>query len=349
VHELPDSSGDLLFATIADGYTELVGGVERHLGTPGQLGLRSVYQIENTTAGTLYIAGDDEPPVMLKRGGWEPVAVAPPYARHPDEPALIPPATTWSETKVLVDPAGTIYTVSAGAISPGTRATGTWRGGRPVALGVEQSNLVTQAALVTPDGQLWTVWYGEVYRFTGGKWVLAGTYDAKPPGGLDVSFDVQVLTTSGPPWVLHDRQQKRLMLFSHDPAREHPNLVPLPVTEGGASLPIEAAIPWRSGAVLLATDRGLRLYDVAKRTIAPAPVPSFSAPVKAFCRDRRGRLWIAGDGLWLVDARGQTLQALDGLPTGHSQVVAIAPDPAHDDGVIASLSERGILFVHGGP
>ena len=164
-----------------------------------------------------------------------------------------------------------------------------------------------------------------------------------------MSFAVQVVPTSGPPWVLHDAGTKRLMLLSHGPAREHPALVPLPVIERGESLRIDAAIPWGTGGVLLATDHGLRLYDPAKRALAPAPLPPFPAPVKALCRDRRGRLWIAGHGLWLVDAGGRTLYALDGLPTGRSPVVAMAPDPAHPDGVVASLDERGILFVRGGP
>ena len=64
------------------------------------------------------------------------------------------------------------------------------------------------------------------------------------------------------------------------------------------------------------------------------------------CRDGRGRLWLAGQGLAVVEAAGKAPVPLDEVPMiGRTTINALAADPEHADGVIAALSERGVVFV----
>ena len=63
-------------------------------------------------------------------------------------------------------------------------------------------------------------------------------------------------------------------------------------------------------------------------------------------RDGRGRLWLGGEGLAVLEADGKTLHPLDELPKlGRSKIEALAADPAHADGAIAAVADRGVVFV----
>ena len=51
-------------------------------------------------------------------------------------------------------------------------------------------------------------------------------------------------------------------------------------------------------------------------------------------------------GLWLVDPAEKTLHSIDRVPTiKHNKVFSLAPDPHHDDGMIAALGPRGVAFL----
>src|SRR5207253_3837690 len=108
------------------------------------------------------------------------------------------------------------------------------------------------------------------------------------------------------------------------------------------------AISWTEGHLLLATDEGMRVYEKASGKLLPAPLPEPGRPVKLLCRDGLGRLWLAGEGLWMLGRDGRTLHSLDSLPMmGRTEVAALASDAKHADGIVASLGERGVLFVRG--
>ena len=70
---------------------------------------------------------------------------------------------------------------------------------------------------------------------------------------------------------------------------------------------------------------------------------------KPLIKLRRGRLWLGGNGLWLLDAGGTSLEAFDRVPwISHRQILDIEPDPHELDGVIAALGSSGVAFIKAG-
>ena len=77
---------------------------------------------------------------------------------------------SWYETKVLVGAEGSIYTVSGTGVSPGTRTTGQRVGGKAERIGRETSSLYPSESFLTADGTLWNAFFGELSRFSKGRW-----------------------------------------------------------------------------------------------------------------------------------------------------------------------------------
>lgn len=138
-----------------------------------------------------------------------------------------------------------------------------------------------------------------------------------------------------------------MLRLSYEPTVETPRLDVIPVhDEDDRRLAIRDAIPWEPGVLLLATYEGLRLLDLDEPIVGPSPIGRPDGTVRRLCRDGSGRLWLAGDGLWLVDPETDEPVAMEALPMlGRSKVAAIAPDPERPDGVVAAIEGRGVVFV----
>jgi hypothetical protein len=115
------------------------------------------------------------------------------------------------------------------------------------------------------------------------------------------------------------------------------------------SLPAELgkvhdALALESGQILLACTAGLRLFDEKSGKVSECPFVPPKGEVLALCRDGRGRTWLAGSRVWVVDARG-TVHDLGGLKRYSAVAHAIGADGADATGVIVALGGRGVLFV----
>ena len=167
---------------------------------------------------------------------------------------------------------------------------------------------------------------------------------------LQIGWGVRARRRRRAPWLLLDRDQSQLLRLAHGPGFQDPKLDKIKVAEGNAVLKVRDAIPWSEGTLLLATDKGLRLFDTATDRVRPSPLRAPDRPVASLTRDGLGRVWLGGEGLWLVDPDGKTLHDVGALPMiGRTPVVTIAADPGNRDGVILSLGARGVVFVRVAP
>ena len=349
VHAPGREKGGLLFATIGDGYVSLDGAKEARHAVAGQLGASRVNRVENTAEGALVFGGyDDLNPWQFREGGWREADLTPPFkpaTADGPEAAVEGPDNAWRENTVLVGPRGSVYTVSATGWSPGTRTTARWHDGKPQVLGREQSSQVAQATFVTPDGELWSAWYGDLRRLIEGRWRdVARLPGADPKGpqveqvgenqfqivgrGLEIGWGLKTVGTAGPPWVLLDGREGHLLRLAYGAGVKDPALTLLGVSEGGKELPVRDALPWSDGVLLLATDAGLRTYRPDTGLVARAELPEPLRAVRVLARDGSGRLWLAGDGLWLVEPGGKALHDLAPLASiGHGPVERTRPRP----------------------
>ncbi len=120
--------------------------------------------------------------------------------------------------------------------------------------------------------------------------------------------------------------------------------------DGDRKLTVVDAIPWTEETLLLATDQGLRTYEIVSGKVALAQLSSLDRKVSRLCRDHLGRLWVGGDGVAMVEADGKTVHTFDAVPMlGRSAISALAPDPAQPDGIVAGMGDRGVLFLQAKP
>lgn len=327
-------------------------------------------------------------PWRLRDGRWEIAQFRLPIGLPAvDERGLVGgPVSSWFETRPFVGPRGTLYVVAnarnnvyGDPDNPSRFVTARWRNGRAEVLGNEPTGIDPDAPFVTPDGVLWGAviiaadpWVEKtegrvlLLRFIDGTWTTvaerpaeSGSPEAKPfvhgdhswPGvRFDITCGLRVVNGSGPPWILLDRQVKGLRRLAHGPNFRDPRLSWIPLSEGGRVLRVYDALPRPEGDILLATDAGLRRFDAATNTLGPGPLPAPGHPVTSLARDGLGRVWLGGEGLWLVDPDGKTLHDVGALPmVGRTPVVTVAADPGHRDGVIVSLGARGVVFVRVAP
>jgi hypothetical protein len=354
--EEPGKPFGLVFGTRLDGFVRLIDGKETHHELPGQLSAGEVKRIEDSSEGILAVDESDENDHEYWRfrdGAWGAVSFAPPCQPLPHAPDFegAPDAEAWDKTITLVGRDRSIVTVSATDELPGTRTTSRWRAGKAEVLGRELSRLNPSGCFLTPDGRLWNADRGILQHFVDGRWTVAATYietrglvDAR--ARIGVGYGLRAVNDGGPPWILLDGYRGQLLRLSHGPGFKDPRLNSVPLSEAGEPLKIRDAISWTKAELMLATDRGLKLLALDGDKLAAAPINTGGRSISRIRRDGRGRLWLGGDGLAVVEAGGTVVHSLDDLPMlGRAKVDAIAADPDHPDGVIAALGEHGVVFV----
>jgi hypothetical protein len=106
------------------------------------------------------------------------------------------------------------------------------------------------------------------------------------------------------------------------------------------------AMAWNKGQIILGTDRGVLLYDMGSSGLSKPPFPAPAEKIRALCRDGLGRVWMAGEGLWVTDTAGKQLRDLRAAsPVAPANIRILAIDSAHRDGVFTALDRRGALFL----
>lgn len=348
VHLPRQGTAAYVFATIGDGYVTLDRGETSSKAIPGQLSTSGAVRLQNTSEGTLVFERDYGLPYWrIGSSGWEVASLAPPLeSASPDDDlaAFEKNSLMWDETKVLVDPAGKIFTVSSTNLSPGTRTTARREGGRSERIGREVSSLSPEYSFLTADGTLWNAYFGELKRFENGQWkVVAQLPNNNGPGEL------RPLNASGPPWVLLDEDHHLLWKLDHGKDGQKVTLSRVALSDAKKAIEIRDAISWSPNSLLLATSDGLQRYDLTSAKTSPAALPEPPQPATCLVQDGRGRLWLGGKGLWLLDKGATSLESFHRFSwIARSEVSDLEANPREIGGVIAALGPNGVAYVQAG-
>ncbi|MDR3620917.1 MAG: hypothetical protein P4L85_16315 [Paludisphaera borealis] len=358
----PARSGEpFVLATIEDGYITLEGAKAVPHAIPGQVDTIGIDDVTNSVEGLLlrdrFDLRETEVSTVWRLGkeGWETVDFSPPFEMAPanPEPNYEEDYTSWHFPYVLVRPDGAIFTVNQSRASPGTRTVARWTDGKAVRMGREVSYNYSTDSFITPDGVLWNDSLGRLLRFQNGKWEVAAGKPYDPvslepiQGNLYTPGRVKPIPTKGPPWILLAPWDQALWRLAYEADGKNTKLARLKLDEGAGDLKILDAIPWTGDLLMLATSAGLRTYDPAKGKLARVDLPEPPKPASKLARDGVDRLWLGGEnGLWLSEKGAKEVESLDPVPAiKGTRVDAIGPDPAHADGVVAVLQDRGIVFL----
>jgi hypothetical protein len=107
--------------------------------------------------------------------------------------------------------------------------------------------------------------------------------------------------------------------------------------------PWRARVQWDERTDLLASEQGLCLQPRGTGSCSPLTLPGVDLAVTAFARDEAGRLWLAGEGLWVVGKSGRVVAV-------HSKLGFMTDSVVHhilaiDGTLVLSLGDRGVAVV----
>ena len=349
----PDGSPSWLFATRLDGLVRLSGGKQTDHALPGQFGGETIGRLVNSAEGILALGDSEDAEAWRYRdGGWSPASYQPAYRPHPGTPDArdAEDGGGWSVTKILIGRDGSIVTVSAAMwVAAGTRTTARWRDGKPEILGSEGATFEPSSCFLTPDGTLWSAQLSTLRRFVDGRWAEVGEDGRVHRADWnELKLNLVAVNDAGPPWILHDPDHRMLFRLTYGDGFKDPRLTIESPAGAGSRRFARDAIPWTKAELIVATEDGPRTFAIDGGRLAPAAtaLDTRGRSISRLARDGRGRLWLGGDGLAVLDADGRTLHSLDDLPMlGRSRIEALAADPDHPDGVIAAVEGRGVVFV----
>jgi len=105
------------------------------------------------------------------------------------------------------------------------------------------------------------------------------------------------------------------------------------------------AVPDRGGWSLVATARGLLRFHPEDGALEPIPSPSPGEEVKSLCRDGDGRLWAAGDGLYLSSNEGKNWEPIKLPMLARTYTKRVRPNPESPHGLIIAIPDQGVVFL----
>ena len=196
------------------------------------------------------------------------------------------------------------------------------------------------AAMFTlSDNELWDIRGAgppfTLWRVVGTEWHRAGRADRS-------LHRLRLVGGSNAPWFLHAGAERRLVRMA--PAADGWSWQ-LTVVRNPADQELEVhdVLCWDDHHLLLATAPGLELLDQDTGALSAAPIPEPAGLVRALGRDRSGRIWMTGDGVWV--AQGSELHDLRAVPPLGFAVQSLAIDPDVRSGVVLALANDALLWL----
>jgi sugar lactone lactonase YvrE len=223
---------------------------------------------------------------------------------------------------------------------PGPLVLARWHAGRPEIIARASEQGVPDGVFLTPDGTFWYAW-DVLARLVGGRWQGISPL---PDGTTKTPRALRAVNASGPPWILVSDLLGGIARLSYGPGFTNVRLES--IAEHAAA---SDAIGLDEKRILVAGEEGLKLYAVETGTLSKWTGPAPEGKVSRLARDKRGRIWLGGQGLWLLEADEKRMHALASLNVTGGEVSALAADPGHDDGVIVVTRANEVAFVQAAP
>ncbi len=247
-----------------------------------------------------------------------------------------------------------------------TFLTARWDGTTLATLGREDLPIEPADTFATPDKRLWNVDDQGLWSFSGGRWKLVMRSNLHGTGAVHarsreaaaslgqsgfrtaIGEPLHFAASASPPFYGLPTSASSWALVRLDQNDEGgvPLIEELPVLRDGRRLLIHDLVSWegKPDELLLATDQGLCVFDAKWATCEPRQPAGLTGQVTLFMRDRAGRLWLGGRGLWGLRDPGQAVAMHLSIPmAADTRVVALAEAP--DGRLVVGLEDRGVVFL----
>jgi hypothetical protein len=244
--------------------------------------------------------------------------------------------------------------------------TARWDGAVLSVLGREDLPIEPDDTFVTPDKQLWNVDDQGLWSFNGGRWRMVmrlapeanahrGTPDsdsAGPPASSSrrsaIGEPLRFANTFRPPFHGLPRSSASwsLVRLDSNEAGGVPLIDEVPVKVDGRRVLLRDLSTWGNtkDSLLLATNRGLCAFNIKFGNCDVKRPEGLDGDVKLFMRDGTKRLWLGGQGLWVLrdDKQADSIHPSISM-LSDTDVVALAEAP--DGRLVIGTADRGVVFL----
>jgi hypothetical protein len=122
-------------------------------------------------------------------------------------------------------------------------------------------------------------------------------------------------------------------------------LAPAVYASGAVPTTVYDVIADRDGWFLVATAHGLIRFHPDDGAREPIPSPYLGEEIKSLCRDGDGRLWAAGDGVYVSSDEGRNWEPVKLPMLARTYTKKVRPNPENPRGLILALHDQGAVFV----
>ncbi len=243
--------------------------------------------------------------------------------------------------------------------------TARWDGAVLTVLGREDLPIEPDDTFITPDKQLWNVDDQGLWSFDGGRWrmvmrispeanahrgarVAAERGRAGGPSRSSIGDPLRFANTWRSPFYGLPRSSPSwsLVRLDSNEAGGVPLIDEIPVRIDGRRVLLRDLASWGNtkDSLLLATNRGLCSFNIKFGNCDIRRPEGLDGEGRIFMRDGTKRLWLGGQGLWVLRDDKQADPVHPSIPMlSDTDVVALAEMP--DGRLVIGTADRGVVFL----
>ena len=326
-----------------DGLERVTAGKVERVSIEGQLE-SSVVDIWKTSMGTLLL-NDDSVHVAWRLADerWQSLSFFP--DRHP-----LLEGTYWGYAQPFADHGSGILAFVGNSLVPGERDIVRLKSGSPaevIATWEDRSDDLDASFLLSREGDLLMMAEGKVWARQASGWRLAGhsrlsdgvKQTSEPYGRRYLPLEGQ-----GPAEFFLDAEFGEFLRLARAPDNSY-EFAPAVYPKNTLPRGVFDATADRDGWFLVATAQGLVRFrpDDGERELIPGSFPG--GQVRSLCRDGDGRLWAAGDALFVSSDEGKSWELLNLPMFTKTYAKKVRPNPQDPRGLILALYDQGVVFV----